>query len=300
MPQEPERRQSVWGVARGVLGFSADLGGFLGLVLVIVPVAAAIGSLLAGYGPIAALSLIVVTSVGLNVFMAYRLLIAGERIDRIRVAMEAAVNQAASSASVTVLQAAPPASVTVRRAASSALAVIDLSAGWLRDPEDFGTLAEITEAQFDEAFRRVETVAQDLLGEDAVIVFDGFYAQVRPGGFGSFRVEGHSQIGEKGGTFLMRRPDSQPSVASLRREATSQIGNPVPRPWRVDYSWKDLVRRVWEKERPCRGDFWLYFSGIVGPGWHLRVSQVRDGVSEPTKSYVLRGTDLIVTSGAIS
>jgi len=264
----PVRSASAWTVIREGLGVSADMAALVGLAVLILPLLAAVAAFLTGLWPIT-LALLLAASLSLNVFLAYRLLVTARRVGRVRQAVEAAFVPAADQQTNNA---------------------ITMPAGWLRNPADPGPLCEVTEAELDKALQRVEAVARDILGEDAVVVSNGYYAKVAPSGYGSFFFLGHSRIGEKSATFLVDGPKSQPVVARVTREAESPIYDHPARPWHLDRGWKDLVRRVWAKERPFTGDFWLAYDEN---GWRVRIAPVRAGISEPLRTYHLRGADLL-------
>jgi hypothetical protein len=264
----PVRSASAWTVIREGLGVSADMAALVGLAVLILPLLAAVAAFLTGFWPIT-LALLLAASLSLNVFLAYRLQVTTRRVGRVREAVEAVFTPAA------------------QRQTNN---TVTKPAGWLRDPADAGPLCEVTEAELDRALQRVETVARDILGEDAVVVSNGYYARVAPNGGGSFFFLGHSRIGEKSATFLVEGPESQPVVSTVTREAESPIYDHPPRPWHLDRGWKDLVRRVWAKERPFTGDLWLDYDEN---GWRVRIAAIRSGISDPPRTYHLRGSDLL-------
>lgn len=276
----PPRLPSAWAVIREALGLSADVAGILALVLLTLPVVAAVGAFLVGFWPIT-VALILAVSLSLNGFLAYRLLAAGRRISRVREAVQDAIDQPDR----------PQPSNTQTHSARPAQA--PTPPRWLANPVDPGGLTAVTEAQLDSALMRAQAVARDVLGEDAVVVFDRFYAMLSPFTLNGFHFLGHSRIGERSARFLVTGPESPAVVSEITRQAESQFGVRPASPWHLDHGWKELVRRVWAKERPFTGDFSLVYH-LGEPGeWQVVITPVREGIREPTLTYELHDTDLV-------
>jgi len=254
------------------MGVSADVAGALALLLLTLPALAAVGAFLVGLWPVT-IALILLASLSVNAFLAYRLLAAGRRIARVRGDVEDAVDQISPQ----LRNVSPPTSPLSAR-------------GWLANRADPSGLTAVTDPELDGALTRVEAVARDVLGEDAVVEFTVFYISLALG-IASLQFLGHSRIGERSGRFLVSGPASPPSVSQMTRQAETAIGKLPARPWHLDHGWRDLVRRVWAKERPFTGDFFLNYDAALG--WYVAITPIREGMAEPTLTYRLHGDDLV-------